>query len=172
MTSADPVAGPVEVLVLADTHAGPGTSRRLPDAVYEHLADVDLVLHAGDVVEAEVLDELAGFAPVRAVLGNNDRTLFGVLPETRLDDIGGLRVGMVHDSGPRAGRAARLRRTFPDADLVIFGHSHLPCNEAGLDGQRLFNPGSATWKRQAPTHTVGRLTVAGGHITRLDVVDV
>ena len=170
MTSA--AAAPVEVLVLADTHAGPGSSRRLPDAVYEHLAAVDLVLHAGDLVAPEVLHELEGFAPVRAVLGNNDRTLFGILPEMRVEDVGGVRVGMIHDSGPRAGRAKRLRRTFPDADLVIFGHSHLPCNEEGVDGQRLFNPGSPTWKRLAPTHTVGRLTVEDGRITRLDILDV
>ncbi|MCU1353281.1 MAG: Phosphoesterase [Acidimicrobiales bacterium] len=154
----------VRVVVLADTHVGLRSARRLPDAAYAHLAEADVVLHAGDLVSPDLLDELAGFAPVHAVLGNNDHELVGALPEALELDLGGVPVAMVHDSGPSKGRPARLRRRFPAADIVVFGHSHLPCDELGQDGQRLFNPGSATWKRMAPGHTLGRFDLADGRI--------
>jgi uncharacterized protein len=126
----------------------------------------DLVLHAGDILVADVLDELAGFAPVHAVLGNNDGELVGVLPETRLLDVDGVRIGMVHDSGPAKGRAARLRRRFPDAGVVVFGHSHIPWDQEGLDGQVLFNPGSPTERRSQPHRTVGTLDLDAGRVLR------
>lgn len=160
------------VVVLSDTHVQPGGSRRLPDGVYEHLGRADLILHAGDVTAPEVLHELGGFAPVEGVLGNNDRDLLGLLPETRTVDVDGYRIAMVHDSGPSAGRARRMHRRFPDAQMVVFGHSHLPLDEEGIDGQRLFNPGSPTWKRQAPTHTIGLLDVVGGAVVARRIVDV
>jgi putative phosphoesterase len=161
------------VVVLADTHIRRGSSRRLPDAVYSHLEKADLVLHAGDVLVADVLDELSGFAPVHAVLGNNDADLVGVLPETRVLDVDGVRIGMVHDSGPSKGRAARLRRRFPDADLVVFGHSHIPWDQEGLDGQVLFNPGSPTERRSQPHRTLGTLDLEAGRVVgrEIHVVD-
>ncbi len=152
------------LVVLADTHIRRGSSRRLPDAVYDHLAEADLVLHAGDVLVQDVLDELSGFAPVHAVLGNNDAELVGVLPETRLVDVDGVRIGMVHDSGPSTGRAGRLRRRFPDADVVVFGHSHIPWDREGVDGQILFNPGSPTERRRQPHRTVGILDLDAGRV--------
>ena len=79
---------------------------------------------------------------------------------------------MVHDSGARAGRAARMRRRFPDADVVVFGHSHDPCNELGIDGQLLFNPGSAIERRRAPTHTIGELELSAGKVVRAAIIDV
>jgi uncharacterized protein len=159
--------------VLADTHIRRGSNRRLPDAVYSHLEKADLVLHAGDILVADVLDELSGFAPVHAVLGNNDADLVGVLPEARLLAVDGVRIGMVHDSGPSKGRAARLRRRFPDADIVVFGHSHIPWDEEGLDGQVLFNPGSPTERRSQPHRTVGTLDLEGGRVVgrEIHVVD-
>jgi putative phosphoesterase len=160
------------VAVLADTHVAPGSSRRLPDRAYEALTDVDLILHAGDVTTPELLAELGGFAPVEAVLGNNDRELFGVLPETVELTVDGVRIAIVHDSGTTAGRPARMRRRFPEADLVVFGHSHEPCDEVGVDGQRLLNPGSATWRRRAPTHTMALLELDGGEITSLEILDL
>lgn len=150
--------------VLADTHIRRGSSRRLPDAAYGRLEGADVILHAGDIVVGEVLDELRGFAPVHAVLGNNDRELFGLLPETWVEDVDGVRIGMIHDSGSSTGRAGRLRRRFPDADVVVFGHSHIPWNEPGLDGQLLFNPGSPTERRAQPVHTMGVLVVEDGRI--------
>jgi putative phosphoesterase len=154
----------VHVVVLSDTHIRRGSSRRLPDAAYAHLEAADVILHAGDVVVGEVLDELAGFAPVHAVLGNNDHELVGVLPETLVVTLGGVRIGMVHDSGATTGRAARLRRRFPDAGVVVFGHSHVPWHEQGVDGQLLLNPGSPTERRAQPDHTLGTLDIDGGRV--------
>lgn len=160
------------VAVLSDTHVAPGSSRRLPASAYEHLDGVDLILHAGDVTTPDLLHELEGFAPVEAVLGNNDRELFGVLPETAELVVDGVRIALVHDSGATAGRPARMHRRFPDAQLVVFGHSHQPCHEVGVGGQRLLNPGSATWKRRAPTHTMAMLELDGGEITSCEIVDL
>jgi uncharacterized protein len=160
------------VVVLADTHIRRGGPRRLPDAAYSALEDADLVLHAGDVVCRDVLDELSGFAPTLAVLGNNDGELVGLLPEQRIVTVEGLRIGMIHDSGPRAGRERRLRRRFPDADVVVFGHSHIPIDAPGLDGQWLHNPGSPTERRRQPVHTIGRLEIDDGRLVGHAIVPV
>lgn len=160
---------PLRVVVLADTHLRSASQRgrpprRLPDAVISHLRGADAILHAGDVLDAGVLDDLRGYGPVHAVLGNNDVLLTGVLPVTRMVELGGVRVGMIHDSGPTRGRAARMRRRFPDADVVVFGHSHAPVNEVGEGGQLLFNPGSPTQRRAQPVHTLGELRLASGAV--------
>jgi putative phosphoesterase len=162
----------VRVVVLSDTHIRRGTKRRLPDVAYDAVDRADVILHAGDVVHEDLLHELSGFAPVHAVLGNNDHELGGLLPETRLLDLAGVRVGMIHDSGPRAGREARLRRRFPDADLVVFGHSHIPIDAVGLEGQRLFNPGSPTERRMQPKATFGELDLEDGTIVATRIVPV
>lgn len=162
----------MRVVVLSDTHIRPGGARRLPDAVYGALERADAVLHAGDVVTGALLDELAGFAPVHAVLGNNDHDLVGVLPERRLVELDGVRVGMVHDTGPTAGREGRVARWFPDAQVVVFGHSHAPVDAPGVGGQRLFNPGSATERRRQPVHTYGALELDGGRVVRHAVIPV
>lgn len=159
------------LVVLADTHVTRGGSRRLPDRAYQLLDGADAIWHAGDVVVPELLDELAGFAPVTAVLGNNDHELVGTLPERVEEVVEGARLAMVHDSGATKGRERRMRRWFPEADVVIFGHSHEPVDAEGEDGQRLLNPGSATWKRRAPTHTLGLLTVDDGQV-RTELVDL
>ena len=161
----------MNVLVLSDTHISPSRpGRRLPDRVYELLDDADAVLHAGDVTAPELLHELGGFAPVHAVLGNNDVSLR--LPERLEVDLAGVRVAMVHDSGPSSGRTARLRRWFPDADVVVFGHSHLPWREVDPEGQLHLNPGSPTERRRAPTKTIGWLELDGGEVRRAEIVDV
>ncbi len=160
------------VVVLADTHIRRGGSRRLPDAAYDHLERADLVLHAGDILVAEVLDELAGFAPVHAVLGNNDVELAGVLPEVVELEVDGVRIGMVHDSGDAGGRARRMRRMFPDRDVVVFGHSHVPWLEAGADGQLLLNPGSPTERRRQPVHTLATLDIEDGMVVASAIHEV
>lgn len=145
----------------------------MPPALADQLADVDLVLHAGDVCTAGVLDEITAFAPVHVVLGNNDGpdvAAWGA-PETLELDLGGLRVGMIHDSGSKVGRASRMRRRFPDADLVVFGHSHIPW-DTEEDGQRLFNPGSPTDKRSQPHGTIGRLVIQDGALTSVSTLVV
>ena len=160
------------VIVLADTHIRRGGKRRLPDVVYRALERADLVLHAGDLVSGDVLDDLERFGPVHAVLGNNDVELDGALPLERSFDVESVRVAMVHDSGQRQGRAGRMRRRFPDADVVVFGHSHIPWNEKGVEGQLLFNPGSPTERRRQPRCTYGILELAGGAIRSASIVPV
>lgn len=162
----------MRVLLLADTHIGPSRpSRRLPDGVYDLLLDgVDAIVHAGDVVAQSLLDELSGFAPVHAVLGNNDTE--PRLPERFDVVLDGVRLAAVHDSGPSAGRVGRLRRWFPDADVVVFGHSHLPWHEVDPGGQHHINPGSPTDRRGAPTRTVGVLSLADGAVTGYELVEV
>ena len=164
--------GDVRVAVLADTHA-PRRWKSCPPQVAAHLRGADLILHAGDVCTAAVLDELAAYAPVRAVRGNNDGpdvAAWGA-PETLDLDLGGLAVAMIHDSGPANGRPTRLRRRFPAADLVIFGHSHIPLDHAE-SGQRIFNPGSPTDRRRQPHGTLGLLDVADGRLIQAQIVPV
>ena len=163
----------MKVVVVSDTHIRLGGKRRLPDALYVALADADAVLHAGDIVTREVLDELSGFAPVHAVLGNNDDgVLAGMLPETLVVELGGVRVGMIHDSGPREGRPRRMRRMFPDSDVVVYGHSHIPFCGEGLDGQLLFNPGSPTERRAQPHHSFGVLDLDDGRVRHAGIIEI
>ena len=134
--------------------------------MYEALLVADAVLHCGDVVERTLLDELANYGPVHAVLGNNDVTLRRhAFPNALVVELDGVRVGMVHDSGLTKGRAARMRRAFPTCDLVVFGHSHAPVDELGVDGQRLLNPGSPTQRRRQPHPSFATFTVDDGRIT-------
>ncbi len=166
------------VAVLSDTHS-PRFWKGCPAAVAARLDGVDLILHAGDVCTPDVLDELLGYAPVQVVRGNNDGpdvAAWGAAETLELD-LDGLRVAMIHDSGPKQGRAVRLRRRFPTADLVVFGHSHIPWDEqlppdASGPGQRAFNPGSPTDKRRQPRGTMGLLEITAGRLTRLDLVPV
>ncbi|WP_030176637.1 metallophosphoesterase family protein [Spirillospora albida] len=162
----------MRVVVVSDTHA-PRRWKRCPSRVAEHLRTADVILHAGDVCVASVLDELAEYAPVHAVLGNNDEpdvAAWGAPERIRLD-LGGLSVAMVHDSGQAQGRTRRLRRWFPSADLVVFGHSHIPLDETG-DGVRIFNPGSPTDRRSQPHGTLGLLDVRDGHLAEARIVPV
>lgn len=176
----------MRALILSDTHLRAGRMV-LPDRLVALLdgrgvdgaggpagtaRPPDLILHAGDVVDPAALSLLNRYARVHAVLGNNDVTLQGRLAERARFDLEGLPVAMVHDSGPRTGRPGRLQRWFPDAALVVFGHSHLPADEVGLGGQRLFNPGSPTERRRAPTRTCGLLEVEDGEILDLRHVDL
>jgi len=159
-------------VVLSDTHA-PRRWKTCPPAVAAQLRGADLILHAGDVCTAPVLDELAQYAPVTAVAGNNDGpdvAAWGAAQTAALA-VEGLRIAMIHDSGPATGRLARMRAQFPEAQLVVFGHSHIPL-DAGRDGFRIFNPGSPTDRRRQPHGTLGVLHVAGGALVRAQLVEV
>jgi uncharacterized protein len=170
----------VKVVALADTHA-PRRWKSCPPRVAEFLRDADMILHAGDICTAGVLDELAAYAPVKAVRGNNDGpdvAAWGA-PEALELDLGGLRVAMIHDSGPSAGRIARMRRMFPAAGLVVFGHSHIPLDESahedvgqGGGGLRIFNPGSPTDRRRQPQGTIGLLRIERGRLAEAKIVPV
>jgi uncharacterized protein len=161
----------MRVVVLSDTHA-PRFWKGCPPRVAAHLTAADLILHAGDVCTGDVLEELSQFGPTMAVLGNNDApdvAEWGA-PETHELILDGLRVAMIHDSGPSKGRPARMRRRFPTADLVVFGHSHIPFDRQE-GGQRLFNPGSPTDRRRQPCGTIGLLDILDGEV-RARIVEV
>ena len=162
----------MRVVALADTHA-PRRWKSCPSRVARQLRQADLILHAGDVCTAAVLGELAQYAPVHAVRGNNDGpdvAAWGAA-ETAEFDLDGLRVAMLHDSGQAAGRLHRMRHRFPHADLVVFGHSHIPLDQSG-EGVRVFNPGSPTDRRRQPHGTLGVLDIADGRLARARIVAV
>ena len=155
--------------MLSDTHVRRGGRKVMPAAAMQHLRSADAILHAGDVLEGWFLDDLAEVAPVHAVLGNNDVDI--ELPERRELVLGGVRIGMVHDSGARTGRESRLARWFPQCDLVVFGHSHAPLNARG-HGQRLLNPGSPTDKRTQAHHTLALVDVDDARIHKTTIVEL
>jgi hypothetical protein len=154
----------LQIAVISDTHM-PRGNRRLPEACVGRLREADLIVHAGDLMRLSVLRELEAYGPVVAVYGNaDDAQVRAALPaETSLD--------VVHDAGAAKGRLARLRRRFPDADAVVFGHSHIPLHEEDADGFQIFNPGSPTERRRAPRNTMGIATVAGGRV-RFELIAV
>jgi uncharacterized protein len=146
-------------VVIADTHI-PRRVRALPEALSPYLKGSDLILHAGDLMDPALLGELAAYAPVEAVRGNLDPE---GLPETLELGFGGAKVAVIHDSGPKRGRRARMRRRFPEARVVVFGHSHIPFLE-DQDGLMLLNPGSPTDRRRQPRHTFALLRAEVGDV--------
>ncbi|HYI45287.1 MAG TPA: metallophosphoesterase family protein [Actinomycetota bacterium] len=154
----------MKVAVVADTHTH-GMTRTIPMGAWPYLETADHILHAGDVTDPGVLDELKTMAPVSAVIGNCDAwdvRDWGATEEVELE-LGGIKIAMLHDSGPTKGRRERMRKRFPQARVVVFGHSHMPFNE-DADGLLLFNPGSPTWKRRAPFPSMGLLWIEKGTV--------
>ncbi len=148
--------------VIADTHI-PRRARALPEGLIPHLHRAHLILHAGDLMDPMLLEELATYAPTRAVYGNLDPPEAG-LPETLEFEFGGVRLAVIHDSGPKRGRRSRMRRRFPEARIVVFGHSHIPWL-ADEDGLLLLNPGSPTDRRRHPEHTFALLRAEDGEVS-------
>ena len=143
--------------VLSDTHIP--HFKRLPEAVWQHFAGVELIIHAGDLSILSVLSELEAIAPVVAVQGNVEyEEVMLKLPIKREIVVGHCRIGIVHILGEAHNRARVARQEFPTARVVVFGHSHIPWNEE-VNGQLLFNPGSATDRRRQPECSIGMLYV-------------
>jgi uncharacterized protein len=159
----------VRLLLLADTHV-PRRARDLPAQVWEEVARADLVVHAGDWVDADLLDRLGERArDLLACFGNNDGAdLRERLPEVARRDLDGLRLAVVHETGPAAGRERRADQSFPDADVLVFGHSHIPWDTTTPGRLRLLNPGSPTDRRRQPFCTYLTAEARGGALT--DVV--
>jgi uncharacterized protein len=155
----------MQIALISDTHM-PRGRRRLPPRCVELLRASDFIVHAGDLSELSVLAELEALGPpVHAVHGNVDTPeLAERLPAQLELDVGSVRVAVLHDAGPAKGRLRRVRRRFPQAAAVVFGHSHIPLH-AEEDGFQIFNPGSPTERRAGPHHTMGLAEVSRGEIS-------
>jgi putative phosphoesterase len=143
--------------IISDTHIP--HFKRIPEAVWKHFADVELIIHAGDLSTLAVLEQLATIAPVEAVQGNIEQDdVIQKLPIKREILVGKCRIGIVHILGNAQYYARTARQEFPNARVVIFGHSHNPYNQEH-EGQLLFNPGSANDRRRQPTCSIGKLFI-------------
>lgn len=158
------------VAILSDTHLRGG--RPLPAGAAERIAAADIAIHAGDVSDVEALEAMVALGtPLHAVHGNVDSPqVVKSLPETLSVTVEGVTFAVIHDAGQRRGRLERMCRRFPDADVVVFGHSHMPLHESG-GGLHIFNPGSPTQRRRAPSHTMGIAGVDDGSL-QLEIVDL
>jgi len=162
----------MQIAIISDTHM-PRGNRRLPDACVERLRAADLIVHGGDLVTLIVLDHVNTFGPVVAVHGNMDDSEVrrALAPTVEIDLGTGKTLAVTHDAGPSQGRLERMRARFPNADAVVFGHSHTPLHERAADGFQIFNPGSPTERRRAPHHTMGIARVEKGEL-RFELIDL
>ena len=161
---------PVKLLLLADTHV-PRRARDLPGRVWHEVDAADVVLHAGDWVVPELLDELsARSARLIACWGNNDGPeLRSRLPERADVMLDGLRLTVTHETGASAGRDTRMPRLYTDTDVLVFGHSHIPWDTTTATGLRLLNPGSPTDRRRQPFCTYMTARVENGALTDVEL---
>ncbi|AZQ32530.1 metallophosphoesterase [Streptomyces cyaneochromogenes] len=160
----------MRLLLMSDTHL-PKRAKVLPAALLDELPRADVVFHAGDWVDAATLDLLEGrCARLVGVYGNNDGPdLRARLPEVAYVELGGLRFGMVHETGPAQGREARCAARFPDLDVLVFGHSHIPWDTTAPSGLRLLNPGSPTDRRRQPHCTYMTAIVEEGRLMDVEL---
>ncbi|MBO4210169.1 metallophosphoesterase family protein [Micromonospora echinofusca] len=158
------------MVITADTHV-PKRARDLPGPLWQAIGDADVVVHAGDWVEPDLLDRLtARSRRLIGVYGNNDGpALRARLPEVARVELAGLKLAVVHETGPRTGREARCARTFGDCDLLVFGHSHIPWDSVAPGGLRLLNPGSPTDRRAQPYATFLTARVTAGRLDRVEL---
>lgn len=155
----------VRLLLTADTHV-PRRARDLPAAMWDEVTRADVVIHAGDWVDAALLDALeVRAARLVACWGNNDDAQIRArLPERADSTLGGLRFTVVHETGAAAGREARMSKRYPDTDVLVFGHSHIPWDTTSATGLRLLNPGSPTDRRRQPYCSYLTATVSDGRL--------
>ena len=158
----------MQLLLISDTHL-PRRARDLPAPVWEAARAADVVVHAGDWVDLATLDALSARSRrVVGVAGNNDGAeLHARLPEIAHVRLEGLRLSVIHDSGPADGRERRMAAAFPDTDVLVFGHSHIPWDTTAPGGLRLLNPGSPTDRRRQPYCTFMTATVHDARLTHL-----
>ena len=163
----------LRLLFVSDTHV-PQRARALPDQVWAAVDDADVVFHAGDWVSAELLDMFEQCSrQLVGVYGNNDGSdLRQRLPETASATLEGVRFSMIHETGPAKGREERCEALFPDADVLLFGHSHIPWDTTSAGGLRLLNPGSPTDRRRQPVCTYLTAVVGNGRLRDVELVEV
>lgn len=168
-----PAESALTVVVMSDTHI-PKRARDLPDALWRAVGVADVVIHAGDWVDVATLDALESRSRrLVAVFGNNDGPeLRERLPEVARVELGGLRFAVVHETGPADGREARMDHTYPDTDVLVFGHSHIPWDTTSPEGLRLLNPGSPTDRRRQPHGTFLTATVRDGALNDVEFIPV
>ena len=156
----------MRLLLISDTHV-PRRARDLPAALWSAVDAADVVVHAGDWTDAALLDRLQARAPrLIGVWGNNDGPeLRARLPEVARAELAGVRLSVVHETGSAAGRERRCAAMFPDTDVLLFGHSHIPWDTTAESGLRLLNPGSPTDRRRQPHCTYLTATAAAGRLT-------
>jgi putative phosphoesterase len=156
----------VRLVITADTHV-PRRARDLPAALWEAVVAADVVVHAGDWVDVRLLDAMVEASRrLVGVYGNNDGpALRARLPEVARVELAGVRVAVVHETGAATGRERRCAARFPDTDLLVFGHSHIPWDTTAPGGLRLVNPGSPTDRRRQPVHTYLTADLDDGRIT-------
>lgn len=164
---------PTSLLLVSDTHL-PKRAKELPETVWAAIDAADLVVHAGDWVDAATLDALEARARrLVGVFGNNDGPeLRERLPEVARFTVDGLRFAVVHETGSAAGREQRADAAYPDTDVLIFGHSHIPWDSVSPGGLRLLNPGSPTDRRRQPECTIMTAQVEDGVLREVRVVPV
>ncbi|MEV0084869.1 metallophosphoesterase [Saccharopolyspora sp. NPDC050642] len=155
----------MHLLLIADTHL-PKRAKALPSEIWDAVTTADTVIHAGDWVDVALLDELeARSARTIGVYGNNDGPeVRSRLPEIARAELGGVRLAVIHETGPARGREARCDRLFPDTDVLVFGHSHIPWDTTTPGGLRLLNPGSPTDRRSQPYCTYLTADISGEQI--------
>ncbi|OOC02087.1 metallophosphoesterase family protein [Amycolatopsis azurea] len=155
----------MRLLIVADTHLPP-RAKALPDQVWREVDAADVVVHAGDWVEVALLDELeARSKRLIGVWGNNDGAdLRARLPEIARAELGGVRLAVVHETGGKQGRERRCDERFPDTDVLVFGHSHIPWDTVTPNGLRLLNPGSPTDRRRQPFCTYQTAGIRDGEL--------
>jgi putative phosphoesterase len=160
--------GGVKLLLMADTHV-PQRARDLPGQLWWDVDDADVVVHAGDWVCVDLLDALLARADrLIGVVGNNDgAALSARLPEVATAELAGIRLAVVHETGSARGREQRCAARFPDADVLVFGHSHIPWDTVAPTGLRLLNPGSPTDRRRQPTCSWMTAEIIGGQLGRV-----
>jgi putative phosphoesterase len=163
----------LRLVLVADTHV-PKRARALPEQVWAAVGDADVVFHAGDWVSPDLLDEFEQRSTrLIGVYGNNDGDeLRRRLPETVSVTLDGVRFSMIHESGQAKGREQRCEALFPDADVLVFGHSHIPWDTVAPGGLRLLNPGSPTDRRRQPVCTYMTAVVVNGSVTDVQLVEV
>ena len=154
----------VKIGVISDSHFM-AKKVRLPEQIISSFKGVDRIFHAGDIISPQVLAQLSAVAPVTAVKGNMDTGRdFASLPETVVEGIEGVKIGLIHGWGPPKGITDRIRKRFPDdIDCIVFGHTHTPMNEV-IDGVYFFNPGASFDKIYSLFNSVGILYVDNGDI--------
>jgi len=161
------------LLLLSDTHV-PARARELPRAVWDEVDAADVVVHAGDWTSVELLDLVERRAArLVAVCGNNDHgALRERLPGVARVEIESVRIAVVHETGGKEGRERRMDAAYPDVDVLVFGHSHIPWDSTTPRGLRLLNPGSPTDRRRQPHATVMRATLDAGAVRDVELVVV